>query len=160
MNIFVVDDDPRQAARDLCNKHVPKMLVETAQLLSTALRLRGEPLPENAYRSTHAHHPCTLWVATSVENASWTWHHGHELSLEYTRRFGKVHRTAALIDALAHVGDVDYVAHTPFALAMPDEWKSDDAVDSYRAFYVVAKSRFAKWKPRAHPPKWWPFKEE
>ena len=45
MNIFVLHKDPTVAAQMLCDKHVPKMIVESAQMLSTVHRmLDGEPV--------------------------------------------------------------------------------------------------------------------
>jgi hypothetical protein len=38
MNIFVLDLDPVTAARMHCDKHVPKMCVEAAQMMASALR--------------------------------------------------------------------------------------------------------------------------
>lgn len=159
MNIFVLDDDPRLAAQAQCNKHVVKMILETAQLLSTALRLRGDDVSSLLYKSTHVNHPCTKWVVHSAANMSLLWHHGDELLSEYNRRYAKVHACANLFTTLSYLGNVDHTTHSPFAMAMPDEWKTDDPVESYRLYYIACKSTFAKWRPRSHPPSWWPFKE-
>jgi hypothetical protein len=39
MNIFILDLDPVISASMLCDKHVVKMIVESAQMLSTAHRI-------------------------------------------------------------------------------------------------------------------------
>lgn len=160
MNIFALDNDPVQAARDQCNKHVVKMILESAQLLCTALYLRGAPTESLPYRPTHVRHPSTLWTAASPDNVAWLWLHALELCDEYERRYGKRHKTgSALVQLQSLVPDGDWRSHTPFAQAMPEEWKGPDAVTAYRCYYIVEKSRFARWAPRARPPAWWPFVE-
>ena len=58
MNIFFIDRDPVLAARYHCDKHVPKMIVEYAQLMSTAHRLLdGEPYETKNKRG----HKLTRW---------------------------------------------------------------------------------------------------
>lgn len=157
MNIFVLSEDPIQAARDQCNKHVVKMVIETAQLLSTAMFINHIDCKLLPYEPTHIHHPSTLWTAQTLDNAAWLLSHGFALAEEYTKRYNKVHKSQAAIENVERFINGDPTKHTPFALAMPHEWKSDDAVQSYRAYYIAEKSRFAKWRPRAAPPVWWPF---
>ena len=44
MNIFILDKDLQIAAQMLCDKHIPKMIIESAQMLSTVHRmLDGTP---------------------------------------------------------------------------------------------------------------------
>lgn len=161
MNIFVLDRDPVQAARDMCNKHVVKMILESAQLLCTALALRGIPKENLPYKSTHAKHPCTLWLVENDDNMAWLWLHALELCSEYTRRFHKTHKTEACLNSIRKYIPVgDWRAVNDFAKAMPVEWKHLDAVTAYRCYYIAEKSRFAKWWPRSAPPEWWPFEEE
>ncbi len=150
MNIFVLDLDPVQAARGQCNKHVVKMIVESAQLLVTAF-----PAGTTPYRHTHVNHPCAKWVRASLSNYEWLLRHACELCNEYTRRYGKVHRTEHVITAL-DAPDLSDVGLTPFAQAMPDQYRRADVVEAYRGYYVGEKSRFAKWAPRAQAPSWWP----
>lgn len=158
INIFVLSEDPKQAARDHCNKHVVKMIVEAAQLLCTALHINGVNKESLPYRTTHAGHPCTKWVAESPANSAWLFEHAIELCEEYTRRYEKVHKTRSVIESLRSLlPPGDRHDHTPFAQAMPDEWKHDDAVIAYRCYYIAEKSRFARWSPRANPPDWWPL---
>lgn len=161
MNIFVLADDPAQAARDQCNKHVVKMVVESAQLLCTALALGGTPREYLAYRPTHVHHPCTTWLLKSKANIAWLFEHANELNQEYTRRYGRKHKTGYVLESMTWLMPVaDWHEHTPFAQVMPQQWRHDDAVTAYRAFYIAEKARFARWKPRASPPSWWPAEEQ
>ena len=98
MNIFVLDLDPVVAARMHCDKHVPKMCVEAAQMMASALRRHGAtdeqmPLTKKVtpYKGGYHHHPCTVWAGDSWANLKWLCLHGMELTIEYSRRFGKIH---------------------------------------------------------------------
>ena len=152
MNIFVLHDDPARAAEMMCDKHVIKMILESNQMLSTVARKCGHDAP---YRSTHAKHPCTLWAGESQNNWDWLVNHSRALCEEYTRRYGKIHKSQAVTEWAEDL-DIDLPARgqTPFRLAMPDEYKTDDPVESYRRYYVGDKARFAKWKT-GNVPGWW-----
>ena len=152
MNIFVLDKDPKIAATMLCDKHVVKMIVETAQMLCTiAHGLGNTSVP---YKSTHKNHPCTLWAAKSRENWNWLLEHGIEMSAEYTRRYGRVHKSLAVIQWCSNIPNLPpHSALTPFAQAMPIQYKNDCAVTAYRSYYEGEKAGFAKWKTT--PPAWW-----
>ncbi len=154
MNIFVLDNDPVQAARDQCNKHVVKMILESAQLLVTAF-----PNGTTRYRHTHFNHPCGKWVRSSLSNYDWLLAHAMELCAEYTRRYGKVHKTQAIIHSLK-TPSLPNIGQTPFVRAIKEPWKTQTMnvpiVDAYRAYYLGDKVRFAKWAPRASAPVWWP----
>lgn len=147
MNIFVLDLDPRQAAADQCDKHVVKMILETAQILSTVHHGYGSTAP---YKATHRHHPSTRWAAASKANYDWLHAHLRALLAEYTDRYGKQHavETKGVVHALlAPPPGIPDVGLTPFAQAMPDEYRRpDDPVAAYRAYYQGAKADFARWK--------------
>lgn len=152
MNIFVLSQDPVQAARWLCNKHVPKMVVETAQLLCSAHG--STPTP---YKKTHANHPCAVWTRRSLSNYRWLVTHGEAMAAEYTRRYGKIHASSKVVRWCAeNEPSIEDVGLTDFAQAMPDECKSPgDAVAAYRNYYTVHKAKIAVWEPRAATPPWW-----
>ena len=160
MNIFVLDQNPVRAARMQCDRHVVKMTLETAQMLSTVINELGGQSP---YKTAHVNHPCSVWARQSVENFRWLYRHGMALSLEYTKRYGKTHKSESVIrqclDALPTVSMAS-VEQTPFPLCMPDKYKCDDAVESYRRFYIGEKSRFAQWNKTTEPPAWWPQEGE
>jgi len=156
MNIFVLSEDPIQAARDQCNKHVVKMVTESAQLLTTCF-----PKGTLRFKYTHINHPCAKWARESLTNYKWLLVHANELSDEYTRRYGRVHASSDVIDAcLDLTPDIPDVGLTPFARAIKQPWKDQSMhmhiVDAYRYYYVGDKARFAKWEPRARIPEWWP----
>lgn len=89
MNIFVTDPCPIQSAKNLDNKRVVKMTLETAQLLATAIQLNGG---DATYKKTHVKHPATIFTAKTKENYRWVLRHFCALSREYTRRYGKTHK--------------------------------------------------------------------
>ena len=154
MNIFVLHNHPRIAARMQCDRHVVKMTLETAQLLSTAVNQLGGQGP---YKSTHVNHPCSVWARESLGNFLWLYTHGLSLAREYTRRYKKVHKSQAVIEACLDALDglpLFDGDRTPHPLCMPDEYKSDDVTKAYRAFYIGEKAGFAQWRLAA--PYWWP----
>ena len=91
MNIFVLHTDPEKAATMMCDKHVIKMVLETAQMLCTIAH--GMGYDGAPYRSTHKNHPCTVWAAKTSSNWSWLLRHGFALCDEYTKRYGKNHKS-------------------------------------------------------------------
>lgn len=137
MNIFILDTDPRKAARLQCDKHVVKMPLETAQILCTVLSKYQIEVP---YKPTHQNHPCTLWAGESHENFLWLCDHGLELCAEYTRRYGKVHKCQLIIDTCKYFYVVlPQAKRTPFVQCLPDDCKSLDAVEAYRQYYATHK---------------------
>jgi hypothetical protein len=172
MNIFVVDNDAATSAKMLCDSHVVKMILESCQLLSTAHHvLDGDPLEintgkrkyktfvctkKNICKATMVNHPCTIWTRESAKNYMWLWRHAYALCKEYTRRYGKVHIMEQMLlnelyDAPINIkkGPI-----TPFAQAMPDQYKDNNAIVAYRKYYLGEKIRFAKWK-FTEEPEWW-----
>ena len=167
MNIFVTDVCPEISARTQCDKHVVKMVLESAQMLSTAWRICA---PEEAerrqlYKAAYMKHPCTQWVQQSAKNYRWLYDHFLALCDEYSHRYEKTHSCARLLSAL---DDIPYRASycsdwgskgiklTPFAQAMPDQYKNDCAYTAYRDYLVAEKSHFAKWeKDPSRKPTWW-----
>jgi len=168
MNIFVLDNDPETAAQMMCDKHIPKMIVETYQMLGSALRRHGAtddqmPLTQagKPLKGGYHHHPCTKWVGDNICNFAWTWWHGIELCNEYTFRYGKVHSCER---GIRHIGQMfDMIPNgpqTPYAQAMPDEYKSANAIDSYRRYYIMEKAYFAKWERGREKPDWFVTENE
>lgn len=185
MNIFVLDKDPRVAARDQCDKHIVKMVLEYAQMLSSAHRvcdgkkvfiqdvlgkkhsvnlLEGEEVEMIFYEDTqkwkpsitkrkcyavaHKNHPCTIWARFSKENYQWLFDIFDESCKEYTRRYHKTHKCERFKEFLS-TPPQKLLYKKRFlsrpALAMPDQFKTDSVIESYRRLYIESKSRFAKW---------------
>jgi len=150
MNIFVLDLDPKKCAQHHINCHSTKMCVEYAQLLCGVHWVEGSEAP---YKLSHKNHPCAIWTRECIENYIWLCDLGLELCSEYTYRYGKRHKSQDIIEwcllnapNLKSKGDI-----TPFALAMPDECKVGNAVESYRTYYMNEKRSMAVWKNREVP---------
>lgn len=155
MNIFVLDKDPRVAAAYHFDKHVTKMVLETSQMLCTALHLNTS-LDDIPYKIAHPKHPCSIWAASAVGNYLWLCDLGRALAEEYTYRYDKIHKCAAVIDfCIRHAKLINDGAMTQFALAMPDEYKHSDAIISYRNFYRFGKTYFTHSWTRRGRPYWW-----
>ena len=151
MNIFHLDKNPKICAEYHCDKHVVKMILETAQMLSTAYQKHcGDD--DNLYKSAYPKHPMTIWVSNSIENYKYTLILGTELGKQYTKRYRKIHKSSNIINLLRGIGRVwnvednfPSVNFTRPPLCMPDEYKSDDYIQSYRNYYIGDKKRFARY---------------
>ena len=157
MNIFALSDDPKEAAQMHCDKHVVKMVLESAQMLSTVHHQYKSNMRSFVYKPTHANHPCTMWAGENQANYHWLFEHFNHLADEYTHRYSRYHKTW---EKLRKVLDVRPAGmpwareHTPFARAMPDAYKwLDDPIDSYRLYYAVEKADILKYTNRERP-KW------
>jgi hypothetical protein len=160
MNIFFLDKSPKIAAQMMCNKHVVKMIVESAQMLSTAHRVcDGDDYANEMglYKLAHKNHPSTKWVRSNPFHYLWLYHHMIGLMDEYTHRYGKVHATERLKSSLKPVPkqmlENTFTDFIDPPQCMPEECKQDDTVFAYQTYYIVEKSRFAKWIKREIP-KW------
>lgn len=160
MNLFILDENPEKAARLNCNRHVCKIILEAAQLLTLAhYSVTPKKVEESEQLAKYCplsqyNHPVTKWVRASVGNYRWAARHGMELCREYTYRYYKVHKTANLMYYLAITEPpLPNIGQTPFAQAMPDEYKDPDTVIAYIQYYLGEK-RFAQWKGRPKP-LWW-----
>lgn len=150
MNIFAIDPDPILAA-DLPDKLVVKMVLESAQLLSTALRTTV--LQEDfLYKTNHLNHPCSIWTRISRQNFEWLLWHAEGLAAQYNKRYKRRHTSQNVIDRCHEfVNRFPDTEQTSFALAMPDEFKSACPFDSYRR-YLTSKPYFANgWKYSQRP---------
>jgi hypothetical protein len=176
MNIFYLDHDVTKCAEMHNDKHVVKMILEYAQLLSTAHRIldgvestvlsesgrkkKVWQLPDNRdgvlYSCTHANHPSAIWARQSDKNYDWLFAMFQALMTEYTHRYGKVHATSRLEMYLAqtpkNIPQKPFTQPTP---AMPDEVKvPGDSIKSYRNYYIINKPHLASWKKR-NKPEWY-----
>lgn len=152
MNIFVLDTNPKKCAKYHNNKHCIKQLLETSQLLCGVHHMTNSKyiIP---YRLSHKNHPCCIWARECMENYNWLCDLGAELCEEYTHRYGKRHKSQDVIEwAMVHKPNLRFNGSlTPFALAMPDEYKVKDVVQSYRNYYMGDKRDFCVWKDRETP---------
>lgn len=154
MNIFYINQDPLVAARELADQHILKMGIESAQMLSTAHWLTGSEAP---YKKTHANHPSSIWVRQSISHYRWLVSHGIEILKEYTRRYGKVHKTESIMlwlkDNEPVIDDLGFIEPPK---CMPDVFKIGSTIDSYKKFYIEDKINVKKlsYKKTNQIPNW------
>ena len=176
MNIFYLDHNPAECAKMHNNKHVVKMILEYAQLLSTAHRFLDGTLIDGysktgrkqkryvlsgnldsiLYVSTHINHPSAIWVRQSPENYIWLANMLLALCEEYTHRYGKTHKVErvglcfVLLKNIPHnIGNSGFTQPTP---AMPEDVKiPGDSIASYQNYYIKNKIHLANWKNRSTP---------
>jgi hypothetical protein len=156
MNVFYLDPNPRTCAKYHCDKHVNKMILETAQLLSTAHRMTDSPYADQCYKIAHKNHPSAIWARSSVDHYSWLFELFRELTNEFNRRKGTVHASwTKLKSVLSHTPDLPLAGFTPPPQCMDDEYKQDDTVEAYRAYYRGGKADIARWDWDNNTPDWW-----
>jgi hypothetical protein len=178
MNIFYVHQDPVICAQQHVDKHVVKMILEYAQLLSSAHRfldgveMQGlspsgrkqkvwkldDERDDAVYKATHINHPSAKWARHSIHNYKLLFNLWIELQREYNYRYGKIHSCARLIKYLKNPPN-NISTTEPFSApwrAMPDEFKESRDVEnytvkSYRNYYNGAKTSMFNWKKRQTP---------
>ena len=160
MNIFAVNDDPRIAALELPDKLIPKMIVESAQMLSTAHRVLDGDAGADAkllYKKAYENHPSCVWVREDAMNYWWLWMHALTLCAEYKWRFvgdttsTKTHKTEFVIHQLQDLPlnipankDTNWEVLQDLPLCMPDQYKQGSdhriyAMESYQQFVTQDK---------------------
>ena len=151
MNIFVLDNHPKRAAKFHVDKHVVKMPLETAQMLCSAHHMSGTNslIP---YKLAYRNHPCTKWVRESYKNYLWLCYLGIEICYEYTYRYNKIHKSQIVIEwCINNTPNIPKKNITKFAQAMPNKYKCEDPVKAYRSYYIGEKSHLFSWKHRGVP---------
>lgn len=151
MNIFYLDSDITQCARFHCDKHVIKMLLESAQILCSVLWKNQIKAP---YKPTHLNHPCVLWANESLSNWVWLKELAYALNEEYKYRFNHTsnHKSYDVIFNL-EIPPIPDHGLTERPQTLPDEFKQKDPVKAYRQYYKLRKSHLAYWTKREIP-KW------
>lgn len=138
MNIFVVDQSPVRSAQSLCDTHVVKMILESAQLLCTAHHLLGTSITEPLYKATHINHPCAKWVRETSANYRWLYDHFCELMNEYTLRYKKSHACERFRNVLNVLPmSIPIAPATAFAVAMPDTIQGSNPIERYQRYYAT-----------------------
>jgi hypothetical protein len=155
MNIFFLDQRPDVCAQAHFDKHVVKMCIEYAQLLSTAHHVLGSDQSSSTlYKRCYENHPSAIWVRKSPEHYRWLYRLLKCLLDEYTYRYGKVHSTQRLLPLLEKLPW--YKSHQAGWVdppqCMPEVFQTDDTVQAYRAYYRLGKSRsMNNWRKRERP---------
>lgn len=157
MNIFFLDPQPEIAARMHCDKHVCKMIVEYAQMLSTAHHETGSPIAIRVYKPTHKNHPANVWVRSNAMHYHWLYQLWRSLGDEYQTAYNRNHLSIVKL-ATPLITAPPNLPVKPFEMppqCMPDEFKASDTVEAYRQFYILGKP-FAKWnRPKSEMPEWY-----
>lgn len=142
MNIFYLSSCPEKAAQYQYNKHVVKMILESAQLLCTAHNLLDGSDADVPYKSTHKNHPSAVWARQSSANYSWLYFHMLALGDEYTKRYGRQHLTITKCKKVLGraPGGIFNTGFTEPPQCMPDEYKVEgDSVTAYWNYYENEK---------------------
>lgn len=172
MNLFILSLNFRECAQYMFDKHISKILLEAVQMLCTTIHVID---PENEvktkiqlYKMAHKNHPVTIWMRTSLDNYLWTLQLVEEMHQEWKYRYEhppeKKHKSYIVAEYLRQFAPsadkFPSVGLTSFALAMPEEYKTNDAVESYRKYYQSAeKQKIASWKKRENP-SWYQLQRE
>jgi len=182
MNIFYLDKDPILAAEMSCDKHVCKMIIESAQMLSTAHRIidgteyygktaNGRKIkrwlhPDNdlelsLYLASHVKHPSTIWVMQSAYNYIWLYRHMMALNEQFKLRYDKpfdhmtIQKLGKILKEIPKNIPLNKIGTEP-PPAMPDECKvPGDSIASYRKYYIMKKRPFATWRKPSKMPEWY-----
>lgn len=154
MNIFFLSRNPRRCARWHVDRHCVKMILETAQLLCSAIWLcneQGKYLSKKGkdkiYKLTHKNHPSAIWTRDNKSNWKWLKKLGLALCEEYQYRYGKVHKSYEIIKGLKCPALPEGEMYDP-PQAMKDEYKKDSAIRGYRNLYAFGKDHLHFWKYR------------
>ena len=158
MNVFYLSEDPTYAAQQLCDEHVRKMQIESAQMLCTAHWLTGKEAP---YKKAHVNHPSTKWTRESIHHYRWLVEHGIAICDEFTRRHGSSHKTRDILNwCKENEPAIPDNGFTPPPQCMPDQYKHKDTVEAYKRFYVFDKVKVKNlsWKKLNNTPDWVRYK--
>lgn len=173
MNLFYLHKDPVECAKMHCDKHTVKMILELAQMLSTAHRfLDGKEYIDQGkngrkikrwfldgdienilYKATHLNHPSAKWVRETSENYIFTYALFLALCEEYTFRYKKTHLTQIkLQDALSILPkNIVIGSMTEVPQAMPEYCRRPCSIDAYRNYYITEKSSILQYTNRDVP---------
>ena len=151
MNIFVTDSCPVQSARNLPDKHIVKMPLETCQMLAIIYSdwyygvgklYKQDGTPYRTQHGAFRNHPCTQWAAANQYNLAWLIMHGIALCDEYYQRYGKVHTCYDVICQAQHIyhdcfdDNLSQASRkvADFTRAMPESIKFDTTIDTITAY--------------------------
>ena len=161
MNIFYLSEKPDECAEMHNDKHCVKMILESAQMLSTAHRILDEDdAHPDLYKIAHKNHPSTIWVRSSKLHYDWLFRLFRMLSAEYSIRYSdhnfKVHKTWDKLGKILETAPKNIVDNgfVPPPQCMPDHCKKPDTIDAYRNYYMTEKASISTWK-HSQQPKWW-----
>lgn len=174
MNLFYLHEDPKESAKLHLDKHVVKMVIEYAQMLSTAhrmldgtqytdassgrriqrWRLDNSNMDDVLYKASHINHPSTRWVRENAIQYQYAYDMFTALCDEYTYRYGKIHLTdTKLRDLLNEIpNNITLGSYSEPPQCMPEDVKvQNDSISAYHKYYQEYKKDFAVWTARPTP---------
>lgn len=162
MNLFILSFNQQHIAEYMFDSHIVKIILEAVQMLCSAKLLIDPNDPDNhiLYKPSHINHPVSIWVRTSYENYVWTLILVYRMHEEWRYRFGhpktKTHKSFLvarhLVTRIPPKHSFEYQGLTPFAQAMPIDYKNECPVRAYQLYYMSeSKRRLAKWTKRDKP---------
>jgi hypothetical protein len=154
MNIFYIEDEPTEIAKSHVDRHVVKMPVECAQMLSTVLRTQLNI--DYGYKAVYVNHPCTKWTGESLENFKFLLKLGIALCDEYEHRYGKEHATKKVLNGMLNYRNEISMGLPNSGFSEPpkcvsEQWKSLNTKEAYRQYYIHVKKRLHNWTNREKP---------
>jgi len=176
MNIFYLHEDAKTSAMMHVDSHASKMIIEYAQLMSTAHRVldgkqvkrlskknrllttydHPDPqLDHTLYKSCHVNHPSGIWVRQSKKNYRWLYEMWTELNTEFMYRYDKIvpHESYRKLKwaLFSPPENMPEGVFTEPLQAMPDDVKNNSSITAYRDYYIKYKQHLASWKKRGMP---------
>jgi len=153
MNLFYLDNDLVKCAEYHCNKHIVKMPLEAAQLVSTAVQHYNLNFDKSlVYKSTHVNHPWSIWTRQTQGNFVLVCKYGIELCKEYTFRYNKRHACQDKLEYISSLKINDNITVLEMPQCMPEEFKHHDIISAYRNYYQFKKSSIKfSYKNRKEP---------
>lgn len=149
MQIFATFQDPELCAKVLDDKRVCKMIVESAQIMSTVMHLYNDS--KAPYKKTHEHHPCVKWTFASPNNFGWLFKHFQFLIYQYDLRYQKTHSCWRLIKIFDTFLIKQYsIIHGSRLMPFPNAtiFKKDTVHNAYKRHLI------RKWRTDKRQPKW------
>ena len=165
MNIFITDINPVIAANNLDDKRVNKMLLESCQMISTAMRIgtndgyfvpiKPETVLDNTlYKIAYENHPCNIWCRDNINHLYWVYIHAQAMAKLYKSTYGRNHNVVRILKAVSYLFDgVDRIYTTPEYFCDCTEYKERDDWDIIRRYQ---RFMILKWEMRdKNIPTWW-----
>ncbi|CAB4174630.1 hypothetical protein UFOVP961_66 [uncultured Caudovirales phage] len=154
MNIFYLDKDIDKCVQAHCDKHVVKMILEYAQLLSSVHHMT-DPKAEQIlclYKLTHKNHPDAVWARSSLGNYEYLYSLAILLGEEYTYRYNRVHKSIYMLEDMPYPSYLPEGKFTEPPKCVHDDFKNiEDTVEAYRSYYNRDKAHFCVWTNRSTP---------
>ena len=167
MNLFILSLIHAEIAEYMMDKHISKILLEAVQMLCSARRVLAPDevnINEKLYKLAHKNHPVTIWCRASKANFMWVLDLIEQMHTEWKYRYGhpanKMHKSYLIAlylrENMPSDDKFEKRGLTPFALAMPDKYKTEDPVVSYRNYYMSEeKQRISSWNKKRGKPEWY-----